>query len=133
MNVISKEECLQSLMSMENSKNSIKARPLTTDAMLLLSNYFRCDYINYFEAIILPNGTIMHAIPSHTECVVKLGCTIDNITRSDMAESIPSSANVLGYLLDKYNMVAVWYRIIISPETITPNQTETISFLQKTD
>lgn len=130
MNIMDDEKFYDIMYRIESLKYTIKGGILTVDTLLYYTQYFPNDFIHYFEAIILPNGTVKLAIPSHIECVIRLVCELENITRDELKLSIPSSADPLRYLLDKYCMVSVWYNTIITPESISPLQEQTISSLE---
>ncbi|MEG1433239.1 hypothetical protein [Eubacterium sp.] len=84
----------------------------------------RRGYINYCEAIILPNGKICFAEPSHLEALI----SIYGKERVDIFSEMPVTESPIDYLLDKTGCVAVWYNCRIYA-SINQKQVDTLSYL----
>ena len=76
------------------------------------------NYINYCEIVILSDGYIMKAIPSHTEVLMEIWCKKNNKTKDDLRTMILiSDEPPLEFLCNSLNCVAVWYSQIRYPES----------------
>ncbi len=67
-------------------------------------------YINYLEVMILRNGTIVYAIPSHMEKAKQLCCEQLHITLEELSNMCPIEywCDYMTWLLTKCGAVAVW-------------------------
>ena len=63
------------------------------------------NHINYCEAIILKNGNIVYATPSHIECMIAL----TGFSREYLRVTIPSDASPIEWLVSEFDFVPVWY------------------------
>lgn len=76
------------------------------------------NHINYCEIVILPDGYIMKAIPSHTEVLIEMWCKKHNKTRNELKGLlIISDDSPLGFLCDTLQCIAVWYSQIKCPKS----------------
>ena len=68
-------------------------------------------YICYCEVVILPNGTVHYAVPSHLEFLTKTYCTKYNVTRKELYDYLYQDYTLLpfDFLLNKLHAVCVWY------------------------
>lgn len=68
------------------------------------------EHINYFEVIILPNGDIVQAVPSHQEFLISYAVEVFNTTREDFLEGIPLRYHfdMIEYLTYITDTVSVW-------------------------
>lgn len=68
-------------------------------------------YINYFEAIILPNGKVEYAVPSHQEKLIRIGAEKYGVSRCKFIDMCPKD-KYLDYeewLCEATECVAVWF------------------------
>lgn len=67
-------------------------------------------FVNYLEAIIDRDGTIMYAIPSHQELATKLACAELGVDRKTLEEMCPKEYyfDYMTWLLMRFDGVAVW-------------------------
>lgn len=84
-------------------------------------------YINYCEIIILPNGKIEYANPSHIEKLVD----ISGRSKEDLSILMPHEASVVEWLADYTGCCSIWYDFGILPEQLNDRQTKTIKGLIK--
>ena len=88
-------------------------------------------FINYLEVIIDENGTVLYAVPSHQEKLIKIACEKLNITRETLNDLCPQEyyADFMSWLCQITNCVALWNKFKIGvPNT---KQKETIKQLLK--
>lgn len=72
-------------------------------------------YVNYLEVIILRDGTIEYAIPSHQEYLIKLACSQKGISRDEFVKSCPSEyyGDFLKWLCIQTGAVSVWNDYVV--------------------
>ena len=88
------------------------------------------NHICYCEIIIKPNGEIVEAVPSHTECLIK----ILGLPRETIQELIPFSDSPLSWLVRRTNCIAVWYEFQELPSNeITEEQQYVLTELANHD
>lgn len=61
-------------------------------------------FINYLEVVILSNGEIQYAVPSHMEKMI----VIIGEPREKLIEKMPITASPLEWLIEKSNCISVW-------------------------
>lgn len=68
-------------------------------------------YICYCEVVIMPNGTVHYAVPSHLEFLMNTYCTKHNVTRKELYNYLYHEYTLLpiDFLLEKLHAVCVWY------------------------
>ena len=88
------------------------------------------EWINYLEIIILNNGMIELARPSHLEKVIEIYCKKMNTTKKDFEENFPFYLSPLEFICEKYHIIAVWYNKVIMPKKINRFQKITLKKLQ---
>lgn len=69
------------------------------------------NFFHYFEAIILPNGVVEYAVPSHQEKLIKIGMQKHHMTnRRDYEELCPREywCDYLAWLLQDTDCIACW-------------------------
>ena len=69
-------------------------------------------YVCYCEVVIMPNGTVYYAVPSHLEFLTNAYCTKYNITREELYNYFCSEEFLslpYDFLLNKLHAVCVWY------------------------
>lgn len=83
-------------------------------------------YTNYCEAIILPNGSITYAIPSHQIRLKELkGVPYRPLSNKrtkkeiDLWKEIPFEADVCSWLCEDLNTISVWYNWCVTPINYT--------------
>lgn len=88
-------------------------------------------FINYLEVIILADGTVMYAVPSHQEAAAALACEKLRITRDELINMCPVEyyGNYMEWLLKLTGSVAVWLNGIMAPE-LTVKQILTLRMLK---
>lgn len=67
-------------------------------------------YVNYFEAVILPTGKVVYAIPSHQEKLISIGMDKFRCSRDDFINMCPREMyfDYLKWLCSATDCVAVW-------------------------
>lgn len=72
-------------------------------------NEHQTHYINYLEVMILKDGTVEYAIPSHQEKAIVLACKELNMTRAELEDLCPRVyfCDFLTWLLGITGTVAV--------------------------
>lgn len=79
---------------------------------------------DYLEAVILKDGTVEYAVPSHTEKLISL----TGIERETLYDMIPVNASPLEWLLSYTGCVCVWSRFYLGTPT-TSAQEKTLQLL----
>ena len=89
-------------------------------------------YINYLEVIIIPDGTVMYAVPSHQMAVENYLMRNLDKTRDDVRAMCPVEmwGDYSQWLCDKSGCIMMWDRFFISPSNMTNEQVEKIKELQ---
>jgi hypothetical protein len=74
-------------------------------------------YTNYLEVVITEDGTIMYAVPSHTEKVTALACARLHLSRKELSDMCPPQYyfDYITYLCMAANAVAVWNDHCVAP------------------
>lgn len=80
----------------------------------------RQTFIDYFEAVLMADGTVQYAVPSHQEKLIKIGSEQYGKSRDDFIEMCPPEAycDYMEWLCDTTGCVAMWNRFVIGK----PNQ-----------
>lgn len=67
-------------------------------------------FIDYLEVIILEDGTIVYAVPSHQEKLISLACKKRKMTRQELIDSCPREyyADFMTWLCSLTGSVALW-------------------------
>lgn len=70
----------------------------------------KATFTNYLEVIILEDGTIEYAVPSHQEKMIEIGCKKRNISREEFYNRCPREHwfDVLTWLWMETGAIAVW-------------------------
>lgn len=102
---------------------------LKPDEFLAVTKMNSDMWIGYCEILIFPDGNISLARPSHTETVFSYYEKKNHVTRDEISKEIPEYCSPLHYIIEKENLVSVWYQFIICSENITPKQEKTLKFL----
>ena len=85
----------------------------TIDQFIELTKRNPDNWKGYCEILIDNDGSVILARPSHQEALIQYYCDKENITRDQAVESIPISYSPLHFIVDKYNIISVWYNSII--------------------
>lgn len=90
------------------------------------------NFINYLEVIILQDGTVVYAVPSHQQKLLELYGNKYNITIEDIINKniIPLCESPEDWIIYDLNVISVWYDFIIRPENITKEQQEILDKLK---
>lgn len=83
----------------------------------------KATFTNYLEVVILEDGTIEYAVPSHQEKLIRLGCEKHNLSRDKFYDMCPKEywCDVLTWLSMQTGAIAVWdFKI----EGIQPNEAQ---------
>lgn len=100
-------------------------------------SYHNSKYINYCEAIILPDGHITYSEPSHVHKLQMIwGVPLTELycggeTRDKLWKSMPQSASPVHWLSEELNCVVLWYDAIIFPPNYTEAQMYSVKQLMK--
>ena len=88
-------------------------------------------YKNYLEVLLLEDGSVVYAIPSHQEKAMALACERLGVTRELICDMCPIQyyADFLNRLLSLTNSVSVWNNMI-SCWSIYKKQVATLRMLK---
>ncbi|WP_019124665.1 hypothetical protein [Peptoniphilus grossensis] len=93
-------------------------------------------YINYLEVLILEEGTVEYAVPSHQEKALEIACKKLNKTKQEIEDMCPREyyCDYLTWLLGITGSISVWgtndeYFIVY--KTINKKQIATLKKLKK--
>ena len=93
-------------------------------------------YNFYCEAVILSDGDIQYAIPSHQQKLVMLyDISMQEIydcskKYQQLMEKIPMTASPLHWMCEDLNVVSVWYDFCVVPISYTSNQLNSLKYLK---
>lgn len=75
----------------------------------------KANYVNYLEVLILSDGTIKYAVPSHQELAISLACKKLGVTRDELCKMTPIDfyCDWLKWLCSKAEVVSVWNDYIV--------------------
>lgn len=67
-------------------------------------------FVNYLEVMILEDGTVVYAVPSHQEKAIEIACDKLGICRQELMDMCPREyyADFMTWLCMVGNVVAVW-------------------------
>jgi hypothetical protein len=67
-------------------------------------------FIRYLEVVILEDGTIVYAIPSHQEKLIAVACQKHSVTRDQLADMCPPEYyfDYMAWLCEMSGCVSVW-------------------------
>ncbi len=95
-------------------------------------------YINYCEVLILPDGTVTYAEPSHIYKLEMLwGVPFEELFdggphREQLMLTMPRLASPIHWLCEDLNVVSLWYDTCIFPRNYTIEQLNTVKLLMAT-
>lgn len=102
----------------------------TIDQFIELTKRNPDDWKGYCEILIDNDGSVILARPSHQEALIQYYCDKENITREEMMKLFPIEYSPSHLIIDKYNLISVWYMCIIySYNNINDNQRNTLDIL----
>lgn len=85
------------------------------DTMKILNSPFdievhKATFVNYLEVVILEDGTIEYATPSHQQKMIALACSRLNLTRDELYSMCPREYyfDVVTWLSQITGAIAVW-------------------------
>lgn len=87
------------------------------------------DKLNYCEALLFPDGTIIDVNPSHTESLIREACKMYHLTKDELFRMMPVYAGVIHYLVEYTNIICIWYDFCIA-DNITDQQMRSLKLLQ---
>lgn len=97
-----------------------------TNEILTIDEFLKIHkHIYYCEIIILPNGNVSYAVPSHIERMLKLL----NFTITDAIEVIPEDETPIKWLMKETGSIPVWYDGVKVPPVVTKEQAISLSKL----
>lgn len=109
----------------------IKSKIFTPDEFIALTETESLKWINYCEIVIYPDGNIELARPSHTETLFRYYENKYHLSRAEINREIPEWCSPLHYIIEKENLVSVWYEFVICSEAITAEQERTLEILKE--
>lgn len=67
-------------------------------------------YVQYLEVVILEDGTVEYAVPSHQEKLIALACQKNGVSRDELNAMCPEEYyfDFISWLCMQANAVAVW-------------------------
>lgn len=88
-------------------------------------------YIHYLEVVILEDGKVVYAVPSHQEKLIKIACDKLNVDRNTLYNMCPQEYmfDVITWLCKLTNCISVWTNFYIK-DTINNKQLETLKKLK---
>lgn len=91
------------------------------------------NFIHYLEVIILPNGTIEYAVPSHQEKLIQIACKTHNMTREEVGQQCPKNmyGDFLRWLCQFTGCVSVWEHFIVQGNRLTETQKDSLVELRR--
>lgn len=77
-------------------------------------------FIDYFEAILMPDGSVQYAVPSHQEKLISIGKKLFGKSRNDFIAMCPTEKHdcYIEWLCDVTGCVALWNSFVVGK----PNQ-----------
>ena len=72
------------------------------------------EWNHYCEIIIDNDGQVLLARPSHQICLLQYYCDKENVKMEDVEEYIPREFSPEHFIVDKYDLISVWYESILS-------------------
>lgn len=75
-------------------------------------------FVNYFEVIILKDGTIEYAVPSHQEKLIEIVMEQNGWTREELYDNTPVEyyADFMTWLCLQSGAISVWNSYLIAPK-----------------
>ncbi len=82
-------------------------------------------FVNYLEVIILPDGTVEYAVPSHQEKLISVCINKDGITRKELGDKCPQEyyCDFTKWLCLYSGCVSVWDNFILGEPNELQSQT----------
>ena len=94
------------------------------------------SFRRYCEFLIFPKdeygeNKISLAVPSHSERMVKYVMDKENMSREEVAKSIPHDCAPLHFLADKYGVAVCWYNSVLLPSDNDRDITDILDILNE--
>lgn len=88
-------------------------------------------FINYLEVVILEDGTIVYAVPSHQKKVIEIACEKLRITEKELSDLCPQEYyfDFMTWLCHVSGCVSLWNEQMIG----TPNEQQVTTIQQLID
>ena len=89
-------------------------------------------FTNYLEVMILSDGTIEYAVPSHQERAAILACNKLGVSRQELIDMCPNEFyfDYMGWLLSITGTMAVWENFYLA-SSVTNEQISSLEMLKK--
>lgn len=84
-------------------------------------------FINYCEVIVLPNGEVEYAVPSHERKAIEIFKREFNLSDEDLNNL--SKDLSIEYICEKCHLIMLWYAYAFTPIKITQEQVNTLNEL----
>ena len=84
-------------------------------------------FINYCEVIVLPNGEVEYAVPSHERKAIEIFKRKFNLSDEDLNNL--SKELSIEYICEKCNLIMLWCDYAFTPIKITQEQVNTLNEL----
>lgn len=81
-------------------------------------------FVNYLEVIMMPDGQIEYAVPSHSEKLISVAMKMKNCSRSKLYDMCPEEYyfDVNTWLCNETGCLAIWdNRVVGNPNNIQQN------------
>lgn len=89
-------------------------------------------WINYCEILLDPIGNVILISVSHQETAIQYMCDKESITRNDIIDIIKVDlCDPLEFIVDKHNLVAVWYECYMHSNRINRLQKRSLEILKE--
>ncbi len=86
-------------------------------------------FICYCEVIILPDGTIEYAIPSHQEKLIEVYARNNNLTIDEVKDKFANDIDFFDKLMKETRLVLVWYEYEQHFTELTDEQKKSLQLL----
>ena len=82
------------------------------------------NFINYCEVIVLPDGSVEYAVPSHERKVIEIFKREFDLSDEDF-DNFPEELSI-DYICKKCHLIMLWYDYAYAPIRITKEQRNTL-------
>lgn len=89
-------------------------------------------FVDYLEVLILEDGTVKYAVPSHQSLAIRLACEKLGVDLDTLLEQCPPECRLdfMPWLLSLTNAIAVWTRTVEIGEKISKKQIAKLKLLK---
>lgn len=77
------------------------------------------------EAIMLPNGKIIEARPSHLNCLISLSGKTPEVIYDEM----PITSSPIHWMVEYVNCIAIWEDFVLAPSNMTKDQEKSLKIM----